>query len=235
MFNKLIVSILVLLLCACGNEVDSEVSSEVDYYEFDFTNKEKTEKITLRFSNANVSRFPGWEHDRNRRVSVSLWYPSLLDAASPNVWMSKSEEQEKLSTKPNPEDRKINLRVGASSSNTILDPSMTLEEKTTFHCHIDGRLKKFSEDGQAGNFYRYKFTEETKPPRIHYLYHPIEKIKGIYCIKCNGTTCQLIGITDFGVSYTALESYVEGRMVDEAIEIHGGINEYLQNKVVTSK
>ena len=142
MTNKHLVLTIVLLLFSCSSEADSEVGkSEADYYEYDFTNKEKTEKITLRFRKANVTTFPGWEHDHNRRAMVSLWYPSLLDASSPNVWMKKSEEQKKLNTQPNLEERMFKLKVGVPR-NTILDENVTLEEKLPRHCRIKTRKKR---------------------------------------------------------------------------------------------
>ena len=223
-----------LLLHACNSDFPSKFNS----YEFDFTNKEKTQKITLRFSKPNVNIYSGWKHDRNSSVSVSMWYPSLEDASSPNVWISTKKERDEAKIKPSPEDRKITLNVGRiARGNTLLNPSVTLTGKMDFYCRLDGahENKKFKEDGKVGNYYRYKYIEGAQPnPRINYLYHPIEKIKGVHCIKCNGATCQLFGITDFGVSYKALESYVEGRMADEAIEIHSGVNNYLTKKIVNN-
>ena len=51
-------------------------------------------------------------------------------------------------------------------------------------------------------------------------------------MKCGGETCSLQGVTDFGVGYSVGYKYTEGRIFDEAIEIHRSINEYLQKKIV---
>ena len=82
--NRKTVSTLALILFICS----SSCWANSEHYEYDFTNEEKAEKITLRFSNVSVNKFPGWKHDRTRTASISMWYPSLTDAASPNVWMS---------------------------------------------------------------------------------------------------------------------------------------------------
>lgn len=229
MSNKYTVAILVLLLFVCS--FSSWANPE--HFEYDFTNKEKAEKITLRFSNASVNKFSGWKHGRTRTASISMWYPSLVDAASPNVWISTKEEQKNAKIKPKPEDRKIILSLGGiTGGNNIINPNVTLENKINYSCRIKGSSNTFLEDGSAGIFNRYKYVATNRPgSKPHYLYHPKNKTKGLHCIKCNGATCKIVGITDFGVNYEATERYVEGRMANEGIEIHRGINLFLEKKI----
>lgn len=227
MSNKISTLALLLFVCSFSSWANPE------YFEYDFTNNDKIGKTTLRFSNASIDKFPGWKHSRTRTASISMWYPSLADAASPNVWISTKEEQEKSKIKPKPEDRKINLSVGGINGNDIVDPNVTLGKKIKYSCRVKGSSKQYLKDGSKGIFNRYKYAEKNRPKsKPYYLYHPKKKISGIHCIKCNGATCQLFGITDFGINYVATENYIKGRMANEVIELHRGINQFLEKKIV---
>lgn len=213
---------LVLLFCTCNR---ASGDNDPKYYEYDFTNIEKTKKVTLRFAAEHIGEYQERLYHRNAGTSVSMWYPSLLDRVWVNVWVSTARELKNAKIKPTANDRKISVRV---RGNAMVDPNVTLQGDMISLCHVNSFSNKFVEDGQIGNFDRYKHIRK----RNHYLYHPIEKIKGVYCIKCNGSTCSLIGVTDFGVHYTAIEKYVDGRMNSEVLEIHKGVNEFLARKIV---
>ena len=202
------------------------------YYEYDFADKNGNIDITLRFNGTNVSKYPGWKHSRKRSAHVSMWYPSLVDAASPNVWISSKEEQEKAKIKPSKNDRKIELTLGGIGSNYIKDPNNTVNGDLISACKKDGSFEKFIEDGRERNFSRYKTSAKVPNSLVKYLYLPIEKTKGIGCIKCNGATCQLFGVSDLGIEYTATEKYIESNMVEDFLNIHEGINKFIETKIV---
>lgn len=233
MIKKCTILILSLLLCACHSDTDASIPA---YYDYELTTKDNTKKLTLRFNQQNVNKYPGWKYSAKRNVGISMWYPSLIEARLPNFWMSTTEETSNTNIKPTPEDRKINLRLGKiTSNNTIIDPNLTLNGKMAFDCSIGTTSRNYTEDGRVGNFNRYKHTQEIKSqptPLVSYLYHPIKKIKGVYCVKYS-KSCQIIGITDFGVYYTASD-YSKNNIIDEVTEINKGINEYLAGKIVTN-
>ena len=203
------------------------------FYEYRYVDNKKNIEIILRFSNANVNKYPGWKHARDRAVNVSLWYPSLIDASSPNVWMSSKEEQRRAEIKPSEKDRKITLRLGNIGGNHIVDPMVIIQGKTVSACKKKQSFEKYIKDGTVGIFDHYKSIGRPNSSEKQ-LYVPSQPTKGIGCVKCNGLTCQLFGISNVGIEYVATEKFKESNMIEDVIDLHKSINQYIENKRINN-
>jgi len=207
-------------------------NANTEYYEYEFIDKKNNSKVTLRLSEMNVNKYPGRTHSRNRSVNTSLWFPSLKDASSPNAWLSTKEEQDKAKIKPSNNDRKLNLTLGNIGPNVIVDPNEIYGNNPISDCKTEQSFEKFDKEGTKGIFDHYKNVKRRATSQDKHLYKPTEKVKGIGCVVCNGVTCQLFGVSDFGIQYVATEAFIGNKMLDEVLNIHAGINKFIERKVV---
>ena len=212
--------------------ISLNASADTGYYEYDFINKKNKHEITLSLSNLNVNKYPGWKHSRDRTANVSIWFPSLVETSEPNVWISNKEEQNKAKIKPNENDRKINLTLGNIGPNNIMDPNGIIKGEPIFECKKKQSFEKFVEDGKVGVFDHYKNIKRKPSSQEIHLYLLTKPAKGVGCIKCNGATCQLFGVSNIGIKYVATEQYIESKMLQEALAIHEGINQFIESKRV---
>jgi len=205
-------------------------SASSDFYEYSYVNEEDKSELKLRFAKSSVNKYPGWKYNQNRAANVSLWYPSLTDASSPNVWMSTKEEQKKAKIKPNESDRKVILQLGGISGNYLKDPMSLIQGKEISKCKKQQSFDKYVKEGTVGILEHYKSVGNRSP--ANHLYLLSKPQKGIGCIKCNGATCQLFGISDLGIEYIATEGFKESEMKVEVLEFHKRINEYIKTKKI---
>ena len=218
------------VLCFSFFAFSSSVLAETKFYDFAYANDKSKKEITLRFDEASVNKYPGWRYRPNKAVNVSIWFPSLKEASSPNVWMSSKQEQEKSNIKPNDNNRKLSLKLGGIVGNYLVDPT-NVNGQSLSECKTKQTFEKYIKEGELGIFKQYKSVGRPGAV-IKDLFVPSKPISGIGCIKCNGATCQLFGISDIGIEYIATEAFKESQMVNDVVALHQVINQYIESKRV---
>jgi len=220
---KDIITIISVAVCfLCTNLIWAD-----GYYIYAILDKDKNEDTLLKIPKLSISKYPGWEYQREGGESINVWYPSMIDRQSYNLWVSTPKEVAAAKIKPNKNDQKLEIKFGGRivSSNTTKIPSA---------CDVlDTTIYKYQEDGIKGDYYRYI---EASPgsARLNIFYLPNTSTKGIFCIKCvEKANCRLYGVTDSSISYEVF--YKEEEMPREALDIHQAVGKYLDSKTIKNK
>lgn len=223
---RTIIFVLVLIFLTALATLLFLLARKSGYYEYAILNKTGEEQFVLRFPKSSVSKYPGWKYERQGPENVAVWYPSLQDRVSYNVWISSAQEQAAGETKPSEDDRKLSIGFGWGH---VTNPDHTLDTSyRNAHCELKSAGRRYSEDGEMHGFNRY-ILEFPGSPRLHIKYHPVKPIRGVYCITCiENANCRLIGVTDSGIRYNAF--YEETRMPEEAMDIHRAVGKYFESK-----
>ena len=198
-----------------------------DFYAYAILDKDRNEHTVLNIPKSSVSKYAGWQYQRNGRASIQVWYPSLQDKVSYNYFISTPEEKAAAETKPTSEDRQLSISIGWDP---ITPPDATLDvANMPVYCDINGH-KSYKADGTRGTFRRY-INSSRGSASLNIIYLPVEPIKGVYCMACvENANCQLFGVTDSSIPYRAF--YDEKQMPDEALAIHQAVGKYLDSKTV---
>jgi hypothetical protein len=146
--------------------------------------------------------------------------------------MSTQEEQDKAKIKPNDNDRKLNLTLGNIGSNFIVDPNEIFGNNPISDCKTKQSFESFDKEGTTGIFDHYKNVKRRVTSQDKHLYIPTKTVKGIGCVVCNGATCQLFGVSDIGIKYVATEPFIGSKMLDQVLDVHAGVNQFIESKLV---
>ncbi len=223
MFNKAITLIAIVVTSLTTSAIWAD-----DYYIFALLDKDKTEHTLLKVPKSSVSKFPGWKYQRHGSNAINVWYPSMKDRLSYNLWISTPKEIATAKIKPEDNERKLTIEIGGR----IISPETTLDSsKIPFFCDIEAPVTyKYLEDGTRGGFRRY-IQSSIGSASLSIIYLPLKPIKGIYCMRCvENANCRVYGVTDSKIAYQA--SYEEQRIPKETLDIHQAIEKYLNSKIV---
>ncbi len=223
MFNKVITLIVVVATSLTTSAIWAD-----DSYIFALLDKNRTEHTLLKIPKSSVEKFSGWKYQRTGSKSISVWYPSMKDRLSYNLWTSTAKEIATAKIKPEDNERKLSIKIGAR----IISPETTLDtSKIPSFCDRETSVAyKYLEDGSRGDFRRY-IQSSPGSVSLNILYLPLKPIKGIYCMRCvENANCRVYGGTDSKISYQAF--YEEERIPKETLDIHQTIGKYLDSKIV---
>ena len=199
----------------------------VDYREFAVLDQSGEERFVFRFPDSSLMKYPGWAYRRSGSITLELWYPSLQDKQSVNYWISSRDDIEASKRKPTPADRPMSIYLGPfgiSRPEATLDPANRPPQ-----CRTVKRGETYTADGERFSFQRY-ILDTPANARAYITYLPTTPIRGVYCLTCiEQANCQLHGVTDMGIPYSAM--YREEAMPREAMAIHDAVEAYLQGKL----